>query len=166
MPSEQRKKWYQYPLVWMLIGLPLSAVIGSMITIYFAVTTEDGLVADDYYQKGKEINLDLARDRAATAYQLKATITIDYASRQLTLQFDKGTLQLKPETLQLAFFHATRQGNDFELSLNTSLQGDYYALLPTLSQGKWHLQLSDANWRLKGYFIAPDTKNISLTALQ
>jgi hypothetical protein len=58
------KPWHRQPWVWLLIALPMSAVIGGMVTLYIAVTTSDGLVVDDYYRRGKAINLDLARDRA------------------------------------------------------------------------------------------------------
>ena len=51
------KRWYAEPWVWLLIALPMTAVIGGMITIYLAVTTSDGLVVDDYYKRGKAINI-------------------------------------------------------------------------------------------------------------
>ncbi len=38
------------------------AVIGGMTSLYLAVTTSDGLVVDDYYTRGKAINMDLARE--------------------------------------------------------------------------------------------------------
>ena len=60
----EKKPWYAEPWVWLMISFPLAAVIGGMITIYLAVLTSDGLVVDDYYKRGKAINVDLARDRA------------------------------------------------------------------------------------------------------
>ena len=54
-----KKPWYREPWVWLMIALPASAVVGGIITIYLAVSTSDGLVVDDYYKRGKAINLDL-----------------------------------------------------------------------------------------------------------
>ena len=53
MTSQPDKKpWHRQPWVWLLIALPMTAVIGGMVTIYIAVTTSDGLVVDDYYKRG------------------------------------------------------------------------------------------------------------------
>jgi hypothetical protein len=68
------RPWYAEPWVWLIIAIPLTAVIVGMITIYLAVSTSDGLVVDDYYKRGKAINVDLARDRAAARYELRAQI--------------------------------------------------------------------------------------------
>lgn len=163
MQSPDNRRWFHYPLVWMLIALPLSAVIGSMITIYFAVSTDDGLVADDYYEKGKQINLDLARDRAASSYRLQAVIQLNYQENSIRVRLDPGMLATRPASLQLAFHHATIKAHDFVIQLQTSAQGDYYALLPRLARGKWYVQLSDADWRMQNSLTVPDATQLTLT---
>ncbi len=85
--SKQSRPWYRQPLVWMIIAIPLSAVIAGIYTFRLAVISDDGLVVDDYYRKGKEINLDLSRDKAALAHGLNADIRIDY---------QQGTISLTP----------------------------------------------------------------------
>ena len=81
----QQKPWYVQPWVWLLIAVPATAVIVGMVLLYFAITTNDGLVVDDYYTRGKAINLDLARDRAAQAHRLEARFDIDMARNRVTL---------------------------------------------------------------------------------
>ena len=41
------KPWYRQPWVWFLIALPMTAVVGGLVTMYIAATTSDGLVVDD-----------------------------------------------------------------------------------------------------------------------
>ena len=105
------KPWYRQPWVWLLIALPMSAVIGGMITIYLAVTSSDGLVVDDYYKRGKTINLELARDRAAAHYQLSALFQIDSQGGQITVTLDSRD-HLQPRHIRLLLLHPTRAGND------------------------------------------------------
>ena len=50
------RPWFREPWVWLLIALPASAVLGGMVTIWIAVDSDDGLVVDDYYKRGLEIN--------------------------------------------------------------------------------------------------------------
>ena len=42
--------WYRYPMVWMIVGIPFAAVIMGVIMIWLAITTDDGLVADECAQ--------------------------------------------------------------------------------------------------------------------
>ena len=50
------KPWYKEPWPWVLIAIPFSAVIMGVVLITLALESEDGLVVDDYYWKGKQIN--------------------------------------------------------------------------------------------------------------
>ena len=62
---ETQRNWKREPMVWMLIAIPLAAVIMGVVMITLASQTFSGLVVDDYYKKGKQINRVLARDRLA-----------------------------------------------------------------------------------------------------
>ena len=65
MTIVKNQPWYREPWPWFLILLPMSAVVASMITIWLAVKSADGLVEDDYYKQGIGINKILDRDQAA-----------------------------------------------------------------------------------------------------
>ncbi len=69
--------WYRVPFVWLLIGVPASSVILGIIMITLAIRTDDGLVIDDYYQHGKEINQVLARDEVARERGAQARLIFD-----------------------------------------------------------------------------------------
>jgi hypothetical protein len=75
--------WYRQPLVWLLVLIPSSAVVMGVFLISLAVLSNDGLVVDDYYRHGLEINRQLARDEAAAAYALAATLQLDHYTGKL-----------------------------------------------------------------------------------
>ncbi|MDR3412881.1 MAG: FixH family protein [Formivibrio sp.] len=150
------KPWYCYPFVWLLIALPLSAVIASFISFFLAVHTDDGLVADDYYVRGQEINLDIHRDQTARARGISAQILLGDNQRTLRVLLNQpvtGTLQLK-------FMHPTRAGFDQTAELTPQGAQMWVANLPQpLKQSTWQVELSDTNgqWRLYGeWTIQPD----------
>ena len=146
--------WYRYPWVWLLIAVPLSAVIGGIITIYLAVTTSDGLVVDDYYRHGKAINRVLARDRAAAVHGLEARIALDAVHNRVVVLLASRDADL-PDELTLAFLHPTTQGHDQQVRLARTGDGRYSGQFEELRLGDWHLQLEAADWRLSGRIRVP-----------
>ena len=141
MTSQPDKKpWHRQPWVWLLIALPMTAVIGGMVTIYIAVTTSDGLVVDDYYKRGKAINMDLARDRAASTHQLQARLAIDLQYRQVTLNLQAQGYEL-PGTVALALLHPTRAGHDQAVQLQMVDAGRYTGTVTELPVSYTHLTL-------------------------
>ncbi len=63
--AQAQTKWYRLPIMWLVIAIPLAAVIVGSILLTISIQTFDGLVEDDYYKKGKEIDRVLKRDMAA-----------------------------------------------------------------------------------------------------
>jgi len=151
---KQKTPWYREPWVWLMIALPMSAVIGGMITIYLAVTTSDGLVVDDYYKRGKAINLDLARDEAAARYQLRASIDLDMRDNLVQLQLESAAATL-PKMLTFSLLHPTRPGHDQIILLRHAGDGVYYGDIDEVARGKWYLQLEADDWRLSGKLQVP-----------
>ena len=149
------KPWYRQPLVWMLIAIPLSAVLGGIATIIIAVKTDDGLVKDDYYTAGKQINRVLARDHAATALGLHSAIYFDTQARTTTVDLASRNNAALPGEVTMELLHATRAGFDRTLTLQRTPDGKYFGLLPELAEGHWVVQLSTDEWRLSGDLYVP-----------
>jgi uncharacterized protein len=63
MKTEDTKPWYKYGYVWMVIGGPLTVIVASFITLYFALDYPDPVI-ENYYVKGMEINKTLAAEEA------------------------------------------------------------------------------------------------------
>lgn len=147
--------------MWLLISLPMTAVIASMVTIYLAVSTSDGLVVDDYYKRGKAINVDLARDAAAARHELRADIDLDMRNNHVQLLL-QGNIEPLPETLTLSLLHPTQAGYDQLLSLQHAGDGVYSGAIDEVGRGNWYLQLETVEWRLSGSMQMPHTGKIVL----
>ena len=156
-------RWYREPWVWLLITFPLAAVIGGIITIYLAVTTSDGLVVDDYYQRGKTINLDLARDAAAAQYQLRASLQLDLPDNHVQLVLDSVS-DIQPAELRLSILHPTRPGRDQVVRLTPIGASTYRGGMAAVTEGHWYLQLEADDWRLSGSMHIPLNGPVVLSA--
>ena len=75
--GEQVRPWQKEPFICMLISFPLAAVLGGFVTLYLAIVSYDGLIVDDYYKRGLEINRVLDREQQAQALGLDMTVEID-----------------------------------------------------------------------------------------
>lgn len=160
---ESSKPWYKYPLVWMMIAIPFSAVIMGVVMIWLAVNTDDGLVADDYYKQGLAINDVIIRDKQAAALGLSAVIEFDHSEKVINLVFDKGSLTVLPDTLQLDLQHATRANSDISVVLNRGIDNRYIGYLEQpVSQGVWYFELFDADWKLNARSHVQATNIINL----
>lgn len=156
--------WHREPFVWLLIALPLAAVVGGFVTLALAIQSDDGLVVDDYYRKGREINRVLARDDAALRYGLASDLEFDAERRLVRARLSGDPSLARPARLHLRLFHATRGGFDRELDLDRTPDGSYHALLPPLAPGRWHVQLEAADWRLVGSAVFPGASRLVMKA--
>ena len=147
--SEDNKPWHQHPLVWMMIAIPMSAVFMGVIMIWLAVDTDDGLVADDYYKQGLEINRVIVRDKKAAELGLSAVIEFDNKDQVINLKFNKGALASYPKTMQLRFQHATRADSDVAVVMNHGINNQYIGnIKELLTEGIWYFELVDDDWKI------------------
>ena len=160
--TQPKRPWYREPMVWLLIALPTIAVIESFIFLGFAIVTDDGVVEDDYYRRGKEINRVLARDQAAAALGLEGAATLNPAQHMLELRLTARQAISWPEQVELKFLYATRAGLDRALILPRHADGTYRAPLPDLASGHWNVQLAAQGWRLTGSLHVPGDQQLTL----
>ena len=151
--------WYREPWPWILIALPLTAVVASLTTLWLAIKSDDGLVEDDYYKQGMAINQTLHRDKAAQALHLGAVLTLGAGGKALLLTLS-GDLKTPPHSLALSFLHPTQAGRDHKLTLQANPQGRYIAAMPDLGKGTWRviLEAPDDAWRLAGHWPTGQTE--------
>jgi uncharacterized protein len=143
------KPWYRHKLVWFMISIPGAAVVMGVVMIWLAITTNDGLVVDDYYKEGLAINQDLKRDDEAVELGLDAQLTVEKTGDLVTLNFNKGSLADYPDTLDLGLYFTTHTGFDQKLQLLRGLDGKYIGYLhEKLRDGAWNVEVSNDNWRL------------------
>lgn len=144
--SNGAKPWYREPWPWILLAGPAAVIVAGVVTIWLAVATSDGLVADDYYRRGLAINQELRRDQAA----LNLGITADIEARSGVLRVRLTARGIAPEVLFAQLVHSTRAGHDQRLRLPRVAPGVYETGLPALSAGRWRMVLEDprGEWRL------------------
>ena len=159
---EQKLPWHRQPLVWMLIFFPLSAIIGGIITIWLAIVSDDGLVADDYYWQGKQINRTLARDATARDYGLSAAIALQADDGLVKLDLNSLYSVNPPDALELEFLHTTRAGLDQKVLVSRRPDGSYAGAMPELAAGTWVVQLGTPQWRISGRVKVPGAGKLVL----
>lgn len=146
--------WYRQFWPWFLMALPATAVVASLTSAWFAVTTSDGLVTDDYYQEGRAIAETLARSQRAKTLDIMAGVSLSRESMKIRLS---GNDQfVLPPALNAMLSHPTRAGLDRQLALKR--EGDSYVgemLLP--ASGHWLVLVEDEakTWRLLGSMRLP-----------
>ena len=118
--------------------------------LVLANATWDGLVADDYYQRGMQINRSLARDAEAARLGLEATVSFPapgVVEARLS-GMDNAAAALFADRLDLRFTHAGRAGADVDVSMTRDVGGIWRGAMPPLPPGKWYVELGDEQWRL------------------
>ena len=68
--KETPRPWYKEPWTWGLMAGPAIVVVAGFITLGYALSVKDTLVTDDYYKEGKNIVLEVERDKAAAQHHL------------------------------------------------------------------------------------------------
>jgi len=165
LAEPQPDSWKSQPYVWMLILIPLSAVIVGIIMLTLAIESETGLVVDDYYKKGKQINRVLARDQAAATMGLSAAINLDKDTNTIRIQLTANSNLITNEEIRLGLYHSTRAGMDQNLVMKPADIRVFEAEYAELAKGRWHLQLETQTWRLTGSLYVPGSDSLQLSAM-
>jgi len=152
---ESKRPWHREPWVWLLIAIPASAVVAGAVTLYLAIDSNDGLVEDDYYWRGKHINRVLARDDRAAQLGISATLAPGEAAGTLALQLEAADAGVLPSTLGVHWLHATRAGHDRVVTAQRQGPYTYVMALPELAAGRWHIQAEGGDWRITGSMQMP-----------
>ena len=157
--------WHRQPLVWLVIAIPASAVLMGVVLIVVSIRSFDGVVEDDYYRRGLEINRDLARDRLASRRGLRAELSFDWEQGvvEAALLQQAGTPDALPDRLRLSLVHPTRAGRDRTMSLERGDDGRYRGWIARLAPGNWHLRIETEAWRISGRMPVPGTGRVGLS---
>src|SRR3970040_1546333 len=103
--------WYKEPWPWILMAPPAAAVLAGIATIWIAVASADGLVAEDYYKQGLALNKVIAREELARELGITASMQVSAGRIQVRLE------GAQPEALFVHLAHRTRAGFDQRLRL-------------------------------------------------
>ncbi len=145
---ENALPWYKEYYVWLIILFPMLAVMAGIVTIVLAVQSDDGLVVDDYYKQGLEINRTLERDQTAIDYDLDAAIKIHQENEDVVITLSAASNFTYPSSLVVTFLNATRAGMDEVVNLVLTKENIYKGRLKALDTGKWYVHIQRDDWRL------------------
>ena len=168
--------WYREPWPWILFGLPAIVVVASLITLWIAVRSDDGVVASDYYKRGLGINAELTRARRATELGLRADITLvglgsgDRGSAHLS-----STKPMPAEAaLKLKLIHPGRSGADRTVMLSrisgnadgADYVGQFNDEGTSSPPTAWQVTLETQAWQLEGQMTGGENTRLQLSARQ
>jgi hypothetical protein len=156
--------WYKQPWPWILMAGPAIVVIAGFITAWLAVTTNDGLVSDDYYKQGLTVNQRLQRDHQAGKLGLHADIM--RADKGVRLILSAAESAVLPNEIVLKLAHPTRAGYDQSVRLVNEGAGFYAGTMSEDISGRWLVSIEDpaGQWRLQGDWQADAEKPLRLVA--
>ncbi len=161
-PAEHNLPWWKERMVWLIIALPLSAVLAGITTVFIASHDPDDLVKSEHVKSG--MAMVAPRDALENAARMGLSATLAYSGETVVLRLDSG--QVGSGTLNLTLVHPTQAELDQQIPLTAVGQGKYQAQIVLTGQGKRHLILepTDHIWRLKGEWHAPFDEETSLDA--
>ena len=142
---QHSKSW-----LWLVLGLPLAAVLGCLITMSIAIKFKDPIVGNDYYKRGKCIHLERASYQEAKRKNLAFSVVIH--PQELILKQVSGDYYL--EDLRVNLYHPTLAHKDIKQLVKQRKDGSYKVELAFPLNSKRHVELqnTDKTWRLKYTF--------------
>ena len=63
--------WWKFGHVWLVLAGPLVVIVAGFITLWLAMSRPDPVVAEDYYQRGIDINKTLEDPEKSLAPAMK-----------------------------------------------------------------------------------------------
>ncbi len=164
MRLEKPAAWWKEPMLWLIIGLPACAVVGAVITLWFAADKPDAPVSDGHRKEGLALYQSSQLEQRAATLGLSAHLQMSGA-HTLTLDL-RGRLETLPGHLSVQLIHPTDPVQDARLMLEYAGAGHYRATLPPLPAGKRRVIVEpmDRGWRLSGHWEAPFIGALDLAA--
>lgn len=157
-----QKPWYKQFWPWFLIILPGTVVVWTIITVIIFSKNSVDLVTEDYYKKGKGINIDLSKVNKAKELGLSAQI--DQNGEQMVIRLAQGELSHFP-AIKVMYAHRTLPDQDFEMLVTADAQGIYRFTPPASISGPWFVEVTphDDQWLIQGRVFFPLEQPTPLT---
>ncbi|MEW6676645.1 MAG: FixH family protein [Pseudomonadota bacterium] len=161
--SNDNRPWWQERMVWLIIALPVTAVLASVATYMIASQEPVSMVRAQYTKTGMAI--EEQRDAALKAASLGISATLDYRDGAVRIQLHGNAPIAEPQLL-LHLVHPTQEGLDQQIPLTQAGEGIYQARVLLAGEGKRQLFLEppSRDWQLQGLWQAPFIEETSLSA--
>jgi uncharacterized protein len=140
--------WYRERWPWLLIAGPAVVVVAGAFTAWLAVSSDDGLVAADYYKRGLLINKELALANRAAELGIAARVSVT-AEGAIDVELTRGA---EPDSeapaLELELARPTKDGASVAAKLVAQGGGRYSGRVAPLTAGRWLVTLRAGDWQL------------------
>ena len=159
------KPWYKQFWPWFLMLLPFSVIVAMIITLTVASQYGDNpMVVDDYYKKGRGINAQVEKVKAAQALNIE--FVFEQQSDNYTLTYGSGQ-PAQLSALKVNFYHSTLADKDFSETLTADAQGVFRGVLPDTGKGKWTITITpfDNSWRVTQQIQLPAYRKLTIKPL-
>ncbi|MDP3032473.1 MAG: FixH family protein [Rhodocyclaceae bacterium] len=153
--NQNSKSWYREPWPWLLMILPFTAIVLGAMLLWLAISTNDGLVTEDYYKQGQMVAETLVQSRRAQELGIAAGLRMTHDSIRVRLTARQADTPMPP-ALAVMLSHPTRAGLDQQSLLRPD--GDaYVGYLQLPASGHWLVLIEDEakTWRLMGSVVLP-----------
>lgn len=153
--NEQQDLWYRNPYVWLVAAFPMIAVVAGIATVIITSKNQPDMVVDDYYKKGKAINLELEFYKKAKSLGIEFSTVITADSIKLSNEKQLPAIKIK-------FVHATLKHRDFDVVATPNANGQLTAPIASDISGKWQIFIEpmDSSWKLRKEIALPNTQSI------
>lgn len=148
------KPWYKQFWPWFLIILPLIVVSWTIATVIIFSKNSVSLVTEDYYKKGKGINVDISKINIAKELGLSVNLVSHQDS--IDIKLTKGQLDHYP-AINVLFAHRTLPNRDFSTMVTSDANGNYRVILDHELKGPWFIEVTphDEAWLIQGRINFP-----------
>lgn len=162
---EKSASWWKEPMVWLIIALPMAAVVAGIVTVAIAARNADTLVQGDFRKEGLTLHQSTERDQLAARLGLSASLRVNDGKLRVGLH---GRLDQPPERLALSFVHPTDASRDVRTHLVRLDADQYEGQVGDLGGVGWQVVMepADNSWRLAGRWSVDQGDTFSLSAGQ
>ncbi|GGY32892.1 hypothetical protein GCM10011297_02280 [Bacterioplanes sanyensis] len=161
-PQEPVVRWYKEPMVWLVAGIPLLAVIWGGVMLTLALSTKDSLVSDSYYKDGVSYTENKAAFETASRLQVEADLRFNEDEVRLQL---RGYFDELPNTLQLQLIHPTLEERDLTLFLQKMADNSYAGVneMPLPERRRLWLTSPEQGWQIRATELIMPEQVVSLS---
>lgn len=154
--------WYKQFWPWFLITLTVGVSLLTVVRVLILTNQSVHLVTEDYYKKGKGINVDISR--VSTAKELGLSAAVSSEGNTIVVQFEKGQFDHYP-AITAMFAHRTLPDRDFTQLITSDARGYYRLTLENELQGPWFIELTphDEKWLIQGRVEFPTMSFVPLS---
>lgn len=154
--------WYKEPWMFLVMGVPIAAILWGVVIVTLAVNGKDSLVSDSYYKDGMAYTENREFRNKAKRLQLTATVAYNDGEINATVA---GYLDDYPTFLRIQLIHPTLETEDETVMLQKTADGRYLGLADKnhLGKRKLWLQSPEQEWMIKDEALIENNKPVTLS---